>query len=72
MLNESPTAEKVSLRIVEKLLGSKDPTEANANTVDPLIQRMAQQHGESPAEEDIQQITQAVHTLRKQGARFTT
>lgn len=71
MLNESPTAEKVTQRIVEKLLGSSDQTDAAANTVDAMVQGITQQHGEALAAEDIQQITQDARALQKQGTRLT-
>ena len=71
MLNESPTAEKVTQRIVEKILGSSDQTDAAANTVDAMVQGITQQHGEALAAEDIQQITQDVRALQKQGTRLT-
>lgn len=71
MLNESPTAEKVTQRIVEKLLGSSDQADAATNTVDAIVQGITQQHGEALAAEDIQQITQDARAPQKQGTRLT-
>jgi acyl carrier protein len=71
MLNESPTAEKVTQRIVEKLLGSTDQADTAANAVDTVVQGMTQQHGETLAAEDIQQIAADARALQKQGTRLT-
>ena len=71
MLNESPTAEKVTQRIVEKLLGGTDLDDAAANTVDAVVRGITQQHGEALAAEDIQQISQDARALQKQGTRLT-
>ncbi len=71
MLNESPTAEKVTQRIVEKLLGGADQDDAAANTVDAVVRGITQQHGEALAAEDIQQISQDARALQKQGTRLT-
>ncbi len=71
MLNESPTAEKVTQRIVEKLLDGADQDDAAANTVDAVVRGITQQHGEALAAEDIQQITQDARALQKQGTRLT-
>jgi len=69
MLNEAPTVEKATRRIVEKLLGGA--REASADAVDSVIQGLIQQHGEAPAAEDIQQVAADARALRKQGARLT-
>lgn len=71
MLNESPTAEKVAQRIVERLLGGSDQADAAANTLDTVVQGITQQHGETLAAEDVQQITQDARALQKQGTRLT-
>lgn len=71
MLNESPTAEKVTQRIVEKLLGRTDEQDLSTNTVDTVVRNLAKQHGESMAAEDVQQIAEGAQTLAQQGARLT-
>lgn len=71
MLNESPTAEKVTQRIVERLLGGTDQADATAHPVDAMVQGITQQHGESLAAEDIQQIVEDARALQKQGTRLT-
>lgn len=70
MLNESPTAEKVSQRILERLLRGSDQGGVPSNTVDAEVQGWSQQHGEVLAVEDIQQITQDALLLQKQGTRL--
>jgi acyl transferase domain-containing protein/acyl carrier protein/NADP-dependent 3-hydroxy acid dehydrogenase YdfG len=71
MLNESPTAEKVTQRIVARLLGDSDQADAAANAFDTVAQGMTRQHGEALAAEDIRQITQDARALQKQGTRLT-
>lgn len=71
MLNESPTAEKVTQRIVERLLGGADERDSTASPVDVVVQGMAVQHGEVVTAEELQQITEDVRTLQKQGTRLT-
>ncbi len=71
MLNESPTAEKVTQRIVEKLLGAADEQDLAANTVDAVVRDLAKQHGESAAAEDAQQIVEDARALAQQGTRLT-
>jgi NADP-dependent 3-hydroxy acid dehydrogenase YdfG/acyl carrier protein len=71
MLNESPTAGKVTQRIVEKLLGGGEADESVASTVDAVVKDMAKQHGESVATEELQQIAEDARALAQQGARLT-
>ena len=71
MLNESPTAEKVTQRIVEKLLGGTDEGDSTPNPVDAVVQGIAKQHGEAVTAEELQQITQDARALQKQGTRLT-
>jgi phthiocerol/phenolphthiocerol synthesis type-I polyketide synthase C len=70
MLNESPTAEKVTRRIVERLLGDAEG-EGSPIAVDDVVAGLAQQHGETATEEAIQQIAQDVIGLKQAGARLT-
>ncbi|TXG95387.1 MAG: acyl carrier protein, partial [Rhodocyclaceae bacterium] len=71
MLTESPTAEKVTQRIVEKLLGGTDEGDSTPNPVDAVVQGIAKQHGEAVTAEELQQITQDARALQKQGTRLT-
>lgn len=71
MLNESPTAEKVAARIVEKLLGSADDDASTEGAIDALVQGLAKQHGENVTAEDVQQITEGARAMAQQGARLT-
>lgn len=70
MLNESPTVQRVTQRIVERLLGGAGDDTA-ANTLDAVAQGMAQQHGESVTVEELRQITRDARAMAKQGARLT-
>ena len=71
MLNESPTAEKVTARIVDKLFGSADDDASPEGTVDALVQDLAKQHGENVTAEDVQHIAEGARALVQQGARLT-
>lgn len=71
MLNESPTAEKVAQRIVERLLGANDQTDATANSIDAVVQAMTEQHGENLTAEGIQQIIADTRALQKDRTRLT-
>jgi NADPH:quinone reductase-like Zn-dependent oxidoreductase/acyl carrier protein/SAM-dependent methyltransferase len=69
MLNESPSAEKVTQRIVEKLLGAADPE--SAPTPDAVVRSLATQHGEAVAAEEIAAIVEETRRLTQQGTRLT-
>ncbi|MBD3814441.1 MAG: SDR family NAD(P)-dependent oxidoreductase, partial [Betaproteobacteria bacterium] len=69
MLNESPTAEKVTQRIVERLLGGTEEGDSTPNSVVAVVQGIAKQHGEALTAEELQQITQDARALQKQGTR---
>lgn len=71
MLNESPTAEKVTQRIVERLLGGTDEGDSAPNPVDAVVQGFVKQHGEAVTAEELLQITQDARALQKQGTRLT-
>jgi len=66
MLNDSPTVENVTARIVEKLMGSADieepPTPAG------LVQQLASQHGEAMTPEEIEAVAQEAHQISVGGA----
>lgn len=71
MLNESPTAEKVTARIVDKLLGGADINASSEVTVDALVQDLAKQHGENVTAEDVQHIAEGARMMVQEGARLT-
>lgn len=71
LLNDSPTADKVTARIVEKLLGNTDKW-STTDSVDTLVHELAKQHGENVTAEDVQQIATGARALVQQGARMAT
>jgi hypothetical protein len=71
LLNEAPTAEKVAQRIVERLLGPAEDTEAAAGTVDALTRSLAQQHGEAASADQLRQVAADAQALQQQGARLS-
>lgn len=71
MLNESPTTEKVTARIVDKLLGNPDDDASSVGTVDALVQDLAKQHGENVTAEDVQHIAEGTRALVQKGTRRT-
>jgi acyl carrier protein len=56
MLSDSPTVERVTSFIVEKLSGSIQDDVAIANTTEDVIRVLASQHGENLAQPDIQSL----------------
>lgn len=71
-LNESPTVEKVSRRIVEKLLSDGEQKDAAAGSFDALVRDMARQHGESGvSEEEVRQVAENARELARQGVRLS-
>ena len=69
MLNESPTVDKVTQRIVDQLLGGARERD---DTVEALTRDMAMQHGEAVTAAELQQIAQDARTLQKQGVRLNS
>jgi len=69
MLSESPAAEKVTQRIVERLCGGAKQVDATADA-NP-VERIAHQHGESLEAEDIQQIIAGVEEQQYRGGGLT-
>jgi acyl carrier protein len=68
MLNESPTAERVTARIVEKLLGSGGPDESG--TTGALVKDLIRQHGEDVSPEEVECMTEDARILAEKGARL--
>ncbi len=70
MLNESPTVERVTFGIVEKLLGDANDTPLSAGTVDTLVEDIVKRHGENVTREEIESMAEDVHTMFHRGARL--
>lgn len=69
MLNDAPTAEKVTVRIVEKLLGDSGG-ESPVGLGDQAA-ALAAQHGEAVTEDEFQDIVSQSVKLAEQGTRLT-
>ncbi|MDD5177473.1 MAG: SDR family NAD(P)-dependent oxidoreductase [Sterolibacterium sp.] len=70
MLNESPTAERVTTRIVEKLLGGTDEAVSLAGAIDSVVESIAKQHGEAISREEVERMAEDARTLAQNGARL--
>jgi NADPH:quinone reductase-like Zn-dependent oxidoreductase/NADP-dependent 3-hydroxy acid dehydrogenase YdfG/acyl carrier protein len=68
MLNDSPTAEKVTARIVEKLVGSNGGSEEGGSSA--LASALARQHGEGLSEKEIAGLTEDARRLAETGTRL--
>lgn len=71
MLNESPTVEKITHRIVDRLLGIPEEKDPKNNAMELMVQDMAKQHGETISMEDVEQIAERAHALMQQSTRQT-
>jgi acyl transferase domain-containing protein/acyl carrier protein/short-subunit dehydrogenase len=69
MLNDSPTVDNVTARIVEKLTGNGDGVEEDASAA--LIAGLALQHGESVTSEEIEGLAEETRGLTGTGKRLT-
>lgn len=69
MLNDAPTVDKVSARIIEKLTGGEGA--GAPETVDALVAGLVQQHGESMSPDEIKGLADEARALTRQGARLT-
>ncbi len=65
MLNESPNAEKVALRIVDKVFGDDD-AESQENVPNLLIKDLARQHGEEISEQEVEHAMEDVRKLAEE------
>jgi hypothetical protein len=72
MLNESPTAEKVTRRIVEKLLGEKSGEKAASDPLYTVAHNLAQQHGELISADEVDKIAGSARMLSQEGVRLTS
>lgn len=68
MLNESPNAEKVALRIVDKVLGDGE-ADSQENMPNLLIKDLARQHGEDISEKEVEHAMQDVRKLAEERVR---
>jgi hypothetical protein len=70
MINEGPTVDRVSARIVERILGAEEPAdEQPGNRIDTLVKAMAVQHGETVSAEDLTQTIVEVQLQTRTGKR---
>ncbi|HQS99331.1 MAG TPA: SDR family NAD(P)-dependent oxidoreductase [Thiobacillus sp.] len=72
MLNESPSVEKITRRIVETLLGDADEADTGGDAADAMVLQLARQHGESMAPADRQEIVEGARALAQQATRPST
>ena len=70
MLNESPTVERVTFCIVEKLFGDVDDAVLPAGAVDTLVEDIVKRHGENITREEIESMAEDVHALSHRGTRL--
>lgn len=70
MLNEAPTAERVTARLVEKILGSEAEMAPSENAVEKLVEDLAKQHGEAVTQEEIESMAEGARILAQQGTRL--
>ena len=70
MLNESPTAERVTARIVEKLFGGADEAALSTGATDTLVENLTKQHGEAVTQKEIEGVIEDVRAMAQQGTRL--
>ena len=63
MLNDSPTVEKVTGIIVQKVLTPTDEDMPMQDTTHSVVQDLARQHGESVSEDDLQSIARDMQKM---------
>lgn len=69
MLSDSPTADNVTARIVEKLRGDGEATEEAQSAA--LVAGLAGQHGEGMTTEEIEAVSDVARRLAQTGTRLT-
>lgn len=70
MLNESPTVERVTARIAEKVLGTGDAAPPPGNSIEALVKGLARQHGEAVAQEELERTALEARALAQNGTRL--
>jgi NADPH:quinone reductase-like Zn-dependent oxidoreductase/NADP-dependent 3-hydroxy acid dehydrogenase YdfG/acyl carrier protein len=68
MLNDSPSADNVTARIVEKLTNEGDVTEDSQSAA--LVAGLVRQHGGGLTSDEMQALSQDVHQLAETGTRL--
>lgn len=68
MLNDSPTVQTVSARIIDKLVGSAD-VNADSGTQD-LVTALVRQHGDGMSAEQIENLTEDARALAEKGTQL--
>ena len=69
MLNDSPTVERVTSYMVQKVLGTDDD-ESSGNLLDDAVETLIKQHGEDISKEEIRNLAKDANQLSKQGIRL--
>jgi acyl transferase domain-containing protein/acyl carrier protein len=69
MLNESPTVDKVTRGILDKLLGNAE-ADAPLNALDATVNHLARQHGEAVSAEEMQEVADDARALAQRGGRM--
>ncbi len=68
MLNDSPSAARVTTRIVEKLLGAEKIAQDVVNAAD-MVEGMLRQHGEAAmSQEEVESLVEDAEALARKGA----
>ena len=67
LLNEAPTIEQVTVRILDRLLADETSEASGAESLDLLVQQMARQHGEVADAQEIAELANTAKALRDAG-----
>lgn len=70
MLNESPTAERVTARIVQRLMGEDEAGVAAVRSDGSLVENLAMKHGESITRDEIDRTLEDARALAQSGTRL--
>jgi NADPH:quinone reductase-like Zn-dependent oxidoreductase/short-subunit dehydrogenase/acyl carrier protein len=71
LLSERPTTERVSARIVEKIMRTPEQGDADEESrLDTLVDTLAAQHGEVLSTEEVVQTVAEIHEYAKTGTRL--
>lgn len=70
MLNEAPTAERVTARIVQRLLGEEAASEQSKRDIETLVENLAVKHGEDITPEEIDRTIEDARALAQKGMRL--
>lgn len=67
LLNEAPTIEQVTARILDRLLADETSQTSGAEPLDLRVQQMARQHGEVASAAEIAELADEARSLRDAG-----